>query len=191
MGPGHERSTDPIYLFTFSRYFNLIGNVLGKPGYHTTYECSPPDGKNGDTSIYLIGWSGNGGHTGSVLKDDPAVAGTLMRWGNYDTVTREAQWKASEVPSGLSLLANPVPSDRHLPSSFYLSAKPSWWGRMPWPAVGPDVTGGDDPTGHVYANPAEICYRNAPRDETYPPDEVGNRILVFNADRSYPSSPAP
>ena len=186
--PGMTRSTVPIYLFTHSRFFNLIGNVLGKPGYHDTYECAPPDGRNGDTSIYLIGWSGNGGQTGTVLKDDPLVASTLMRWGNYDTVTKEAQWRASEVPSGLSLLPNPVPADHRLPASFYLAVKPSWWGAMPWPAIGPDVTGGNDATGHVYANPAEMCYRNAPRDDSYPPDEVGNRIMVFNAGRYYPSA---
>jgi hypothetical protein len=189
--PGMSRSTVPIYLFTHSRYFNLVGNVLGKPGYHDNYECSPPDGIKGDTSIYLLGWSSNGGHAAPPLSVDPAVVRTLMRWGNYDTVTKEPQWNASEVPSGLSLLANPVPADHRLPSSFYLSAKPSWWGTTPWPAIGPDVTGGDDLTGHVYANPAEVCYRNAPRDDSYPVDEAGNRILVFNASRYYGSSAAP
>lgn len=188
--PGMERSTVPINLYTGSRYFNLVGNVLGKPGYHDTYECSPPDGKNGDTSIYLLCWSGNEGHSKPPLKDDPKVAGTLVRWGNYDTVTKQAQWNASEIPSGLAQLANQVPADHTLPASFFLSEKPSWWGNTPWPSVGPDVTGGDDPTGHVYANPAELCYRSLPKDPSYPVDEVGNSILVFNENRYYPSSAA-
>ena len=112
-----------------------------------------------------------------------------MRWGNYDTVTQQVQWQASEVPSGIAPLANPVPANHRLPPSFYLLSKPDWWGTMPWPAIGPDVTGGDDPTGHVYANPAELCYRNAPRDDSYPEDPSGNRILVFNADRYYHAAP--
>jgi hypothetical protein len=189
--PGMARSTVPVNLFTHSRYMNLVGNVLGKPGYHDTYECSPPNGKKGDTSIYLLGWSGNGGHSGDVLKDDPTVAGTLMRWGNYDSVTQESHWDASEVPSNLGQLANPLPASHRLPTSFYLTQKPAWWGRMPWPAIGPEVSGGDDPTGHVFANPAEVYYRSAPRDMSYPADEVGNRILVFNAKGYYATPAAP
>jgi hypothetical protein len=188
--PGMTRQTVPVNLQAGSRYFNLVGNVLGKPGYHSHYEDATPDGVDGDISIYTLGWSGNGGHAAPTLKNDPRVAETLMRWGNFDTVTQQAAWNASEVPSAIGVLANPVPASRRLPASFFLSGKPAWWGTMPWPAIGPDVTGGDDPTGHVYANPAELCYRNAPRDDSYPEDSSGNRILVFNADRYYYSAPA-
>jgi hypothetical protein len=183
--PGMSRQTVPVCLDAGTRYFNLVGNILGKQGFHNHYEDVPPDGVDGDTSIYSLGWSGNGGHAAPPLKNDLATARTLMRWGNFDTVNQQAQWKASELPSGIGLLANPVPATHELPASFYLSGKPDWWGTMPWPAIGPDVTGGEDPTGHVYANPAELCYRNAPRDEAYPEDQSGNRILVFNADRYY------
>jgi hypothetical protein len=182
---GMVKQTEPVQLYTFSRYFNFIGNVLGKPGYHTRYEDIPPDGVDGDHSIYTLGWSGNGGGL-SILKNDPLTASTAMRWGNYDTVSNRARWEASEVPSGLARLANPVPATHNLPASFYLSAKPSWWGAMPWPAIGPDVTGGTDPTGHVYANPAEVCYYACPKDNSYPEDISGNRILVFNAGKRYP-----
>jgi hypothetical protein len=182
---GMVKQTEPVQLYTFSRYFNFIGNVLGKPGFHTRYEDLPPDGTDGDHSIYTLGWSGNGGGL-SILKNDPLTAGTAMRWGNYDTVSNRARWEASEVPSGLSRLANPVPADHTLPASFYLSAKPSWWGAMPWPAIGPDVTGGTDPTGHVYANPAEVCYNSCSKDDSYPEDISGHRILVFNASKHYP-----
>jgi hypothetical protein len=183
--PGMTKQTVPVRLDTASRYFNLIGNVMGEPGYHNRYQDLTTDGMDGNTSIFVLGWADGGGRSRPPLKDDPKVAETLVRWGNYDAVTQQAQWMASEVPSGIGYLANPVPADHRLPASFYLSSKPSWWGTMPWPAVGPDVTGGNDPTGHVYANPAEICYRKAPRDDSYPVDEAGNRILVFNADRDY------
>ena len=43
-----------------------------------------------------------------------------------------------------------------LPPSFYLSSKPSWWGSIPFPATGPDVTGGNGPGGHSYGNPAGL-----------------------------------
>ncbi len=188
---GMVKQTVPVQLYTFSRYFNFVGNVLGKPGYHTHYEDLPPEGTDGEHSVYLLGWSGNGGGT-SVLRNDPLTAATAMRWGNYDTATQSVRWEASEVPSGLGALANPLPATHALPASFYLRGKPSWWGTMPWPAVGPDVTGGTDPTGHVYANPAEACYNACPKDDAFSEDISGYRIVVFNADRYYhPSAFAP
>ena len=49
-----------------------------------------------------------------------------------------------------------------LPPSFYLSAKPAWWGSGAWPPIGPDVAGGNiaDTTarGHVNAIPAMNCF---------------------------------
>jgi hypothetical protein len=184
---GMVKQTIPIQLYSFSRYFNFVGNVLGKPGFHSHYEDVPPKGTDADASIYALGWSGNGG-TVSVLKNDPITVSTAMRWGNYDTVSKGARWEASEVPSGIGLLANPIPATHSLPASFYLPNKPGWWGTMPWPAIGPDVTGGTDATGHVYANPAEVCYYSCIKDNSYPEDISGNRILVFNASKHYPSS---
>ena len=42
---------------------------------------------------------------------------------------------------------------------LYLSARPSWWKNLPFPAIGPDIQGGNGPGGHSYGNPAERCYR--------------------------------
>jgi hypothetical protein len=186
---GMRKQTDAIYLYSFSRYFNFIGNVLGKAGYHVNYEDVPPGGIEGNRSIYVLGWSGNGGGA-SVLRNDPLVASTAMRWGNFDTVTNSVRWEASEVPSGSGFLANPVPKTHRLPASFYRSTKPAWWGSMPWPAIGPEVTGGSDPTGHVYANPAEACYAQCPPDPAFPEDISGRRILTFNAAKRYGTAPA-
>lgn len=181
---GMLHQTDAIYLYSFSRYFNFVGNVLGKPGYHVNYEDVPPNGIEGNRSIYVLGWSGNGGGT-SVLKNDPLTVSSAMRWGNFDTVSNRVRWAASEVPSGIGYLANPVPKTRSLPASFYRSKKPGWWGSMPWPAIGPEVTGGTDPTGHVYANPAEVCYHGCPPDPAYPEDISGKHVLIFNAAKHY------
>jgi hypothetical protein len=173
---GKNQQTTPLLLWTYSRYTNAIGNVLGKTGYHTNYECSVNAcnaGGTRDVSIYGLGQMSNNN------APDANVKTTLMRWGNYDTVNGAVQWNASEVPSGLAKYPNPVPGNHNLPVSFYLSAKPNWWGSMPWPAAGPDVTGGADPSGHAYANPAQVCYNNGSRD--------GNGILIFNADNCYVS----
>src|SRR2546428_13625800 len=105
------------------------------------------------------------------------VLSTLMRWGSYDTVSVLAQFNPSEVPSDLLRFSNRVPPDQTLPSSLYLSSQPSWWGTMPWPAIGPDVIGGEALTGHVYRNPAHVCYDVTPKD--------GNGILLFHADACY------
>jgi hypothetical protein len=45
-----------------------------------------------------------------------------------------------------------------LPASFYLSGRPAWWGSLPFPATGPDVSGGAGPGGHSFGNPAQRCY---------------------------------
>ncbi len=184
---GKTTNTIPVQVEAYSRFFNVIGNVLGEPGYHTQYEDLAPSGTNGAKSIYVLGWSTGGGGTAGNLADDPRVASTLMRWGNYDTVTNTTHWDSSEVPSALSQYANPVPSSQALPASFFLSSKPSWWGtpwgNPPWPAIGPDVTGGTGPGGHSYDIPAKLCYDNTSKDS--------NGILNFSATSCYTSSPAP
>jgi hypothetical protein len=96
---------------------------------------------------------------------DPLVNTYMMRWGNYDTVTGATRWcgnssdtgwstkcgGASEVPTGLALYSNSVPTygdtgsgQSTMPPSFFYSAKPSWWpsGKV-WPAIGPDVSSGN------------------------------------------------
>jgi hypothetical protein len=179
---GKSAQTTPIHIYEGSRYMNVIGNVLGKQSYHTQYQDLTSTGTNSNVSIYTLGWAGNGG-TNGCCPNDPQVAASLMRWGNFDVVNGAAQFNSAEVPSGLSLYANPVPASHTLPASFYLSAKPSWWGTMPWPAVGPDVSGGTDSTGHVFANPAQSCFTSTSKD--------ANGILIFNANNCYPPGTRP
>jgi len=78
----------------------------------------------------------------------------------------------------LSQYANPVPTQQRVPNSYYLSGKPGFWpATIPWPPIGPDVTGGDGPGGHAYRNPAHVCYDNTAKDS--------NGILNFNAYNCY------
>src|SRR3989475_3877229 len=149
-----------MHLWAYSRFFNIVGNVLGRHGHYTTYETSL---RTDDVDIYSFGQPDSG------LSGDPRTRETALRWGNYDTVSASSRFDAAEVPTGLTNFANPVPATHVLPPSLYLSAKPSWWGTVPWPAIGPDVAGGDilGYAGHVYKNPARRCYENAAIDPAY------------------------
>jgi hypothetical protein len=154
---GKSTRTFPFRFLAMHRYNNIIGNVLGTSGYHTIYESYP--GKPSEAQvIYSLGFGS------SPVPDDPLVRSYLMRWGNYDVVTASARWDPSEVPSGISPYGNAVPPNNTLPSSFFLSARPTWWttrwSTPPWPAIGPDVTGGPGPGGHAHAIPAQLCYNN-------------------------------
>ena len=169
-----------VMLRSYSRFYNFVGNVLGTQGINTSYLNNSSE----DATIYSIG---NGNTEGSVtVPNDPLVSTTLFRWGNFDVVNAANRFLASEVPSGIGTYANPVPASQALPPSFYLNAKPSWWRSMPWPGIGPDVTGGNisGVAGHAYMNPAQDCYMNAmngPADGTGP-------VLTFNATNCYGTS---
>jgi hypothetical protein len=151
--------TAPMMIFGYSRYTNMIGNVLGKSGYHNNYQFVTGGSGNCNSSIYNIGTGGNCSH---VSWDDPHAVASTYRWGNWDVVTNGTKFDAAEVPSGLSLYAQPVPSSQSLPPSLYLATKPAFFASTPWPAIGPDVTGGDvaGSGGHAYRIPARKCFED-------------------------------
>jgi hypothetical protein len=170
----------------FSRYFNILGNVLGSAIYknYSSYPTSTTQasGSSGNASIYVVGWSGDGNTYDSTagLNDVPLGPASQMLWGNYDTVNSAVRWNSAEVPSALSdttgspsIYAVPVPASQSLPPSFFMSAQPSWWatpwGTPTWPAIGPDVTGGNIAGigGHANNIPAALCYANTPVDTSY------------------------
>ena len=139
----------PVRLDSYNRDENVIGNVLGTIGIHKSYE-------NGSNPIYSLG---QGATEGTVkVPSDSLVSSTLLRWGNYDTVTGSVRWCGnssdtgwssactgkSEVPTGLTQYANAVPSSTSLPASFYYKSIPNWWpSGKPWPPIGPDVSNGN------------------------------------------------
>src|SRR2546427_260972 len=178
--PNKAANTATMHLWQYSRFFNLVGNVLGRPIYYTTYQT---DLGTDDVDIYSFGQPDLG------LSGDPRTRETAMRWGNFDTVSATSRFDAAEVPSGLTNFANPVPASQVLPPSLYLSVKPSWWGTMPWPAVGPDVVSGDIPGygGHAYQIPARRCYENAPIDPAY----GSNNVRIFDPAACYATAGLP
>lgn len=156
---GKTSSTTPFAARAFARVNNLIGNVLGQAGYHNTYESYATSSSGGvnassvDTSIYSLGWSGNTYNSGCTAPPvcDAAVRSTLMRWGNYDTVTAGVKWDSTEAsPIGVAYVNSNFTSSyfgslaHTLPASLYYSSAPSWWpAGKPWPPVGPDVSSGN------------------------------------------------
>jgi hypothetical protein len=166
--PAMTANTPIINLWAYSRYFNLIGNVLGRAGYYNAYEAAT------NRAIYIFGYPDEGAHVGN----DPLTRTTTLRWGNYDTVTGGVRFEAAEVPSGVGVHSNPVPSTQALPPSLYLSAKPAWFDATPWPPIGPDVTAGNVPGFASHANkiPARLCYESSPKVEG---------VLAFDPDTCY------
>jgi len=146
----------PVLIQAWNREETLVGNVLGTPGTQTVYEQSvsdyPVDAYN---PIYTLGyWCTYAGATWcpSISTGyDFNTLNSLLRHGNYDYVTNSTHWE-------------PTIATQHLPNSLYLANQPSWfttpWGTTPFPAIGPDVKGGQDTAGLVTKIPAQLCYEN-------------------------------
>src|ERR1019366_3771683 len=157
---GKLNSTYPVALEPGCRGFNLVGNVIGQPNYHSNYESYATSSSGGvaggntaNKSIYTLGWTGINGVGGCSGPPacDPVVRPTLMRWGNYDTVTGGIKWDAAEASPAVVPYVNANFTSSYfdslahtLPASLYYSSKPSWWpAAKAWPPVGPDVSGGN------------------------------------------------
>ena len=143
---------------------NFVGDVVGSPALTAL----------GGTKIAVAQWpttinncGGSSGNrigiawgytlqcdTGSNPWDSTNPFTTGFVHGLYNYIDGSTTWAAGVTHT--------------LPSSFFLSSKPSWWGSLPYPGIGPDITGGTLPTaaavgepgGHVYMNPAMNCYYN-------------------------------
>jgi hypothetical protein len=78
--------------------------------------------------IYVLGYWNSWSAGADTDKFDPLELSTLLRWRNYDYFS--------------------------LPASLYLADKPSWFGSVAWPAIGPDVSGMSNKL------PAQLCYES-------------------------------
>jgi hypothetical protein len=162
-GAGNTASTgidqSAIRIFYGSRYGNIVGNVLGTSGRSLNYKTF---GTFDNGSIYILGAGQNVG--GFNEPADPLVSTTTLLWGNYDTVTSAVRWcgnssdtgwsttcsSTAEVATGAPTYPNSVPTlgdtgagQGALPNSFYLASRPAWFGSLPWPGIGPDVSSGN------------------------------------------------
>jgi Pectate lyase superfamily protein len=113
-------------IFKTHYYENVVGNVFGRAGFERIYET---ENKNfnlyGDRGIYRLGYV-NGGDD-NPEGNDPKVKATLLRHGNWDSVSQSVIW-------------SPNIADTNLPPSLYLMNKPAWWGDLAWPPYGGDRT---------------------------------------------------
>jgi hypothetical protein len=145
------------------RYGNVVANVSGTPGVHTVYQGTGFGGcASNQCAIYALG-EVNAAAT-PPIPSDPLVASTMLRWGNWDSVTSathfcggpsDTGWTStcastSEVPIAAPAYPNAVPTvgdtgtgQGALPASLVYATKPAWFGSVPWPPIGPDVTGGN------------------------------------------------
>jgi Pectate lyase superfamily protein len=107
------------------RYYNFVGNVFGKD-VENVYDIENMNfNYEGDHSIYRLGYTTAGDYLAEG--NDPNVKSTLLRHGNFDSVHNSTVW-------------DPTITDKNLPASLYLTNKPGWWGNLPWPAIGPDLS---------------------------------------------------
>jgi hypothetical protein len=164
------QATTVITVQAYSRYNNVIGNVLGTAGYHITYKCAATSAlqkycagysEYAENTILNLGFSHGDQldyNYNPPTPNDPLAATSTMLWGNYDTVNNSVQWNGSEVPSEDPNYPNPVPSGQTIPASFYNGSYtahascgtglPFWKNPTtatcpPYPSIGPDVSSGD------------------------------------------------
>jgi hypothetical protein len=179
--------------------YNTVGNVLGSADMAGLYAYdNPPSGLLTQTRMvvavcgpapcgpgsrnnfnvaynYSLGYGESADDGGSGF-DSATPYNTLFLHGDYASATNSITWAPGVTQS--------------LPPSFYLPSKPAWFGNVPWPVIGPDVSGGiTNSFGHAYAVPAEVCYETVMGGT----DGTGSP-LAFNADSCYSSqggAPAP
>ncbi len=113
--------------------------------------------------------SGSGCSGGSSPCHRAGTAASDFSHGNFNNAGGAISWSSGVTQS--------------LPSSFYLSGKPAWWGSLAFPATGPDISGGSGPGGHSYGNPAEACYLNVMKGS----DGGAGGPFSFNASTCYGS----
>jgi len=192
--PSSTETQAGVALYAAQRFFNVIGNVLGGSGW-SSYANGQAPPNHCASCIFELGWQGTNSNGIAATGNDTNTGRTLMRWGNWDNVSNASRFQASEVPSGITNYSNPVPASQALPASFYLSGQPSWWttafGTPPWPAIGPDVSGGSLPNsgGHAYKIPSRVCLENLAVDPAYPSSSP--RVLLFSESTCYPSTGGP
>lgn len=163
---GATRDQTAVSIEKNNRKWSVVGNILGKDGWHSVYSlcasgaCSQSTCVDTTKAILKLGYNCNWACDRSSFDSLATVAAIIH--GNYDTVTRQITWS-----SGIS--------DRNLPSSYYLPGKPSWFGSMAWPAYDAANPAASDPT----RIPAGYRYHkgSAPAPTTAPAPPKNLRIV--------------
>jgi len=132
-------NTQAICVAGMNRHCNAIGNVLGTSGVsYATYQDGPGClGSGGGKRIYSVGF-----FTAECGGYDATTASTLIRAYNWNQ-------KTNLVADGFTAA--------DIPSSYYLTSKPAWFGNLAWPAIDPDNPSASRnatriPAGYRYVN---------------------------------------
>ncbi|MFZ4649376.1 MAG: hypothetical protein ACOYLV_01585 [Rubrivivax sp.] len=161
------RSDEPVRLNRLSYAYNIVGNVLGVSLWTPAKYEQAAEACTGGAGVYRLGYPNIGNCSlkdttgyavpGGMSYPDAKVAGSLLRWGNYDTYNKAVRWAAAEVPAGVA-----VPGSQVLRASYVHASRPAWFAATAaWPPIGPEVTGGTgfgDATGRVHRIPAAVCW---------------------------------
>jgi hypothetical protein len=126
----------------WNNYFSLVGNILGTSSFSGGYQ--PVLSSLSDQDIYKLGFPnmGNGDWTGSIGPTNPPnyvnqaasgnglqefdlnVAATMIRHGNYDFYNKSLEWDSTIT-------------NHDIPTSFFRSSKPPFFGALAWPPLDP------------------------------------------------------
>lgn len=164
-----------ITLDKWSDDYNVVGNVLGTPGWSDWYQPTNASYSGYSNVIYRIGYPNIGNSSyGSIATNsqdpnafDMNVQMTLLRTGNYDYANKATIWDSNGVQT--------------LPASLYYTNEPTWWtnygNTSPWPPIGPDVA------GMTNLIPAEVRF-----EHLTDPSSTGTNSFIKSSAISPPSN---
>jgi hypothetical protein len=183
--PNKTNYREAVKYGAHNRYGNVVANVIGTLGYHTVYQMTNANAPCGtDNYEFNLGFWNDCDTTTSY---DPVVATSLMRWGNWDAVSNAVRFSATETASADPTFPGLSSPSSTFPASFYMSSKPAWFGSVPWPAVGPDVTCTTNcianAGNHANKIPAQLCYEATAKTNGF--------LTAFDANVCYASSAQP
>jgi hypothetical protein len=157
-------------------YYNFVGDIAGsatQQGVLSTHigivnwtgSAASRDGYSTKTWNMAFGYgesNDDGTGTSSTSGCDLVANGPCHGTAPYDTATIYKTYTFSNTTTNCIISGTSTTCPASLPASFYLSSKPSWWSNaVPWPAIGPDISGGTGPGGHASltaSNPAQYCF---------------------------------
>jgi hypothetical protein len=178
-----------------SSFYNVVGTILGSQGlahlekrrHSVSYAlCGGPitTSCGAGSRLYSDVYDLSLGYSNSSDKGQPG-SGTVP---GYDTLIPVSTLFEHGVYTESDGTVTWAPSVTHtLPASFYLIGKPSWWRSTPFPAIGPDVSGGlADAFGYAHRIPAQVCY-----EDVIGGTNSGGSPHTFNADKCYSAAGLP
>jgi len=145
-----NQDTAAIQLWEGQSKHSVIGNILGNSaGTGSTYKISSPTTRSYSSYyIWNLGYATSTDTGGLAILANPDS--TYIDHGNYSFATG----------TGNGQTWDGTIADHTIPDSYFLAAKPSWFGDRVWPAFSASTVGTiavtDIPAGYRYTNLAEV-----------------------------------